>query len=238
MSEELVVGKPKAYFVTGTDTDAGKTVVTAGLLAAANTRGLTTAAIKPVAAGCEMMPDGLRNADALLLQRTASIALDYDEVNPVAFEPAIAPHIAAAQAGRRLAINQLTGLCRGVLMHRANLTLLEGAGGWRVPLGSHAFLSELPRELGLPVILVVGMRLGCLNHALLTAEAIARDGLQLAGWVANRVDPAMPCYDENVATLRDLFRAPCLGEVPHLPDPQPELVATYLDIEPLLAPAG
>jgi len=227
--------KPRTFFVTGTDTDAGKTVVTAGLLAAANARGLTTAAIKPVAAGCEMTPDGLRNADALLLQRTASIALDYDEVNPVALEPAMAPHIAAAQTGRRLALNQLTGLCRGVLMYRADLTLLEGAGGWRVPLGSQSFLSELPRELGLPVILVVGMRLGCLNHALLTAEAIAHDGLQLAGWVANRVDPEMAGYDENVATLRTLFRAPCLGEVPYLPDPQPELVATYLDLAPLLA---
>ncbi len=232
------VRRPLAFFVTGTDTDAGKTVVSAGLLAAANARGLSTAAIKPVAAGCERTADGLRNADALLLQRTASVALDYDEVNPVAFEPAIAPHIAAAQAGRRLVINQLAGLCRGVLMQRADLTLLEGAGGWRVPLGSQTFLSELPRELGLPVILVVGMRLGCLNHALLTAEAIARDGLRLAGWVANRVDPDMSCYAENVATLRALFHAPCLGEVPNLPDPQPELVATYIDPAPLLESTG
>ncbi len=230
------MAKPLAFFVTGTDTDAGKTVVSAGLLAAANARGLITAAIKPVAAGCETTPDGLRNADALLLQRTASLDLDYDEVNPVAFEPAIAPHLAAAQAGRRLSVAQLAGFCRAALMRRADLTLLEGAGGWRVPLGPTSFLSELPRELGLPVILVVGMRLGCLNHALLTAEAIARDGLQLAGWVANRIDPAMSCYDENVATLRALFRAPCLGEVPHLPEPQPELVATYLDLAPLFDP--
>lgn len=232
------MSRPHAFFVTGTDTDAGKTVVSAGLLAAANARGLTTAALKPVAAGCEMTADGLRNADALLLQRTASLALDYDEVNPVALEPAVAPHIAAAQAGRRLSLPQLVGFCRGTLMRRADMTLIEGAGGWRLPLGPQRFLSELPRELGLPVVLVVGMRLGCLNHALLTAEAIARDGLRLAGWVANQIDPAMACYEENVATLRALFRAPCLGEVPHLPDPCPQLVATYLDIEPLLAPTG
>ncbi len=223
------MGKPQAFFVTGTDTDVGKTVVTAGLLAAANARGLTTAALKPVAAGCEPTPEGLRNADALLLQRTASIALDYDEVNPIAFAPAIAPHIAAARAGRRLSLSQLVGFCRGPLMRRADLTLIEGAGGWRVPLGPQLLLSALPRELGLPVVLVVGMRLGCLNHALLTAEAIARDGLRLAGWVANRIDPAMSGYDDNVATLRALFRAPCLGEIPHLPDPRPALVATYLD---------
>jgi dethiobiotin synthetase len=228
--------RPAACFVTGTDTDVGKTVIGAGLLAAANARGLTTAAVKPVAAGCEPTPAGLRNGDALLLQRTASLELDYDEVNPVALAPAIAPHIAARQSGRRLTISQLAGLCRGVLMHRADLTLIEGAGGWRVPLSERELLSQLPRELNLPVVLVVGMRLGCISHALLTAEAIARDGLRIAGWVANSCVAGMSCYQENLATLRDLLAAPLLGEVPHLLAPEPEAVARHLDIEPLLLP--
>lgn len=229
--------RPAAFFVTGTDTDVGKTVIAAGLLAAANARGLSTAAVKPVAAGCEQTPEGLRNGDALLLQRTASLALDYDEVNPVALAPAIAPHIAARQSRRRVSVSQLAGLCRGVLMRRADLTLIEGAGGWRVPLSERELLSQLPRELSLPVVLVVGMRLGCISHALLTAEAIARDGLRLAGWVANSCVAGMSCYAENLATLRGLLSAPLLGEVPHLPAPTPEQVAGHLDIGPLLAPS-
>jgi dethiobiotin synthetase len=224
----------KAFFVTGTDTDVGKTIVSAGLLAAANAHGLTTAALKPVAAGCEEAPDGLRNSDALLLQQAMSQPLSYDEINPIALAPAIAPHIAAAQAGRRIQIAQLAGLCRGPLMSGAQFTLIEGAGGWRVPLNSREFLSGLAVELRLPVIMVVGMRLGCISHALLTAEAIARDGLTLAGWVANRCVEQMHCYDENVATIRDSLRAPCLGEVPFLAAPTPAAVAAYLDCAALL----
>jgi dethiobiotin synthetase len=229
----------KAFFVTGTDTDVGKTVISAGLLAAANARGLTTAALKPIAAGCEETPDGLRNSDALLLQQTMSLPLSYDEINPIALAPAIAPHIAALRANRRLSIAQLAGLCRGTLMSGAQFTLVEGAGGWRVPLNSREFLSALAVELRLPVILVVGMRLGCINHALLTAEAIARDGLTLAGWVANRCVADMSCYAENVATIRDALRAPCLGEVPFLAaqngaGPAPAMVANYLDCAPLV----
>lgn len=224
----------RAFFVTGTDTDVGKTVVTAGLLTAAAGLGLRTAAVKPVAAGCEATEAGLRNADALQLQAAATMRLDYVQVNPVALAPAIAPHLAAAQAGRRLAVAQLAGLCRGVLMERADLTLIEGAGGWRVPLSDRELMSGLARELGLPVVLVVGMRLGCLNHALLTAEAIMRDGLQLAGWVANRCVPTMPFCDENIATLRHWLPAPCLGEVPFLETPAAEVVAPHLDLAPLL----
>lgn len=223
-----------AYFVTGTDTDVGKTIIAAGLLAAANAKGFSTAAIKPVAAGCERTPEGLRNADALLLQRTMSLQLPYEQINPIAFEPAIAPHIAAQQAGLKLSASRLAGICRGVLLQRADLTLIEGAGGWRVPLSERELLSRLPAELGVPVIMVVGMRLGCINHALLTAEAIARDGRHLAGWVANRCVQAMSCYDENVATLKQFLRAPCLGEVPYLDKATPESVAVYLDVVPLI----
>jgi len=225
----------KTFFIAGTDTDAGKTVVTAGLLAAANNQGLKTIGLKPVSAGCEVTDDGLRNGDALLLQQTASIPLSYDQVNPVAFEPPIAPHIAAVQEGRQLSADRLAAYCRGTLMQPADFALIEGAGGWRVPLNQREMLSALPKQLGTDVILVVGMKLGCLNHALLTAEAIARDGLKLAGWVANRIDPDMNCYQENLDSLRGFFRAPLLGEVPHLGDPSPEKVADYLKIDHILA---
>lgn len=224
----------KAYFIAGTDTDVGKTLVAAGLLLAANAKGLSTAALKPVAAGCERTPDGLRNADALLLQRCMSVQMPYEQINPVALEAPIAPHIAAAQAGVRLSADRLAGLCRGVLMQRAGLTLVEGAGGWRVPLNNRELLSHLAVELRLPVVLVVGMRLGCINHALLTCEAIARDGLRLAGWVANRSQPDMSCYQENVEALRAMVPAPCLGEVPHLAAPSPEDVAVHLNCDPLV----
>lgn len=226
--------RARAYFVTGTDTDVGKTTIAAGLLVAANRRGLSTAALKPIAAGCERTPDGLRNADALLLQRTMSLPLSYDEINPIALESAIAPHLAAEQVGVRVSAMQLAGICRGVLMQRADLTLVEGAGGWRVPLNARELLSELPKVLGLPVIMVVGMRLGCINHALLTAEAIARDGLHLAGWVANSSSSDMTCLTENIATIKGYLRAPCLGEVPYLAQPSPEAVANFLNCEPLV----
>lgn len=224
----------KRFFIAGTDTDAGKTLITTGLLAAANRRGLRTIGLKPVAAGCERTPEGLRNADALLLQQTASVALSYEQVNPVALEPPIAPHIAAEQAGRVLSADRLAAYCRGALMQPADLVLIEGAGGWRVPLSPRESLARLPQLLELEVILVVGMKLGCLNHALLTAEAIARDGLRLAGWVANRIDPQMACADENLATLTRLFRAPLLGQVPWLPVPTAEAVADHLDLTSLL----
>lgn len=225
----------RCVFVTGTDTDVGKTIVTAGLLVAAHRRGLSTAAIKPVAAGCEETAAGLRNDDALKLAAAMSVTLPYEQINPVALKPAIAPHIAAAEAGRRLTVAQLAGVCRGVLNEQADLTLIEGAGGWRVPLSEREFLSGLARELELPVVLVVGMRLGCLSHALLTAEAIHRDGLRLAGWVANRCVPEMSRYDENLITLRRQLPAPCLGEIPWLEQPTAERAADHLDCGPLLA---
>lgn len=218
----------KKFFIAGTDTDVGKTVIAAGLLAAANAQGLQTVAIKPIAAGCEKTDDGLRNADALLLQKTMSRELPYTQINPVAFEEPIAPHIAADKAGKRLTVSQLAGYCRGALMSATDLTVVEGAGGWRVPLNRVETLANLASELSLPVILVVGVRLGCINHALLTAEAIRHDGLQLAGWVANHIDPSMPYAEENVETLTSLIDAPLLGSVPYLANPSPEEVASYL----------
>lgn len=223
-----------AIFVAGTDTDVGKTLVAAGLLQAANNQGLKTVAVKPIAAGCEQTEDGLRNADALLLQQTASLKISYEQVNPIALEPAIAPHIAAQQLGRRLDADRMAALCRGVMMQPADLVVIEGAGGWRVPLNSRQTLADLPKQLKVPVVLVIGMKLGCISHALLTVEAIVKDGLRLAGWVANRVDPDMSCYQENLDTLKGMLSAPLLGEIPMLEDTSPEAVARYLDIEPIV----
>ncbi len=218
----------KSYFITGTDTDAGKTLVVAALLEAANRQGARTGALKPVAAGVVQSDQGLCNDDALLLQQYSSQKLPYQQVNPVLFQEPIAPHIAAEREGKRITAERLVGFCRGAMMQPMELMLIEGAGGWRVPLNSNEYLSEIPRRLGTPVILVVGMRLGCLNHSLLTAEAIATDGLQLAGWVANQVDPDMGCYQENLLALKDRIRAPLLGEIPFMEAVSVEQAADHL----------
>lgn len=205
----------RAFFVTGTDTGVGKTYAACALLRAASAAGLSTLGLKPVAAGCEETDGGLRNEDALALMAASTVALPYAQVNPFALRAALAPHIAAAQEGRRLRSAQITGLVRGALMQgRADFTLVEGAGGWRVPLNENETLADVARELALPVLLVVGIRLGCINHALLTAEAIRHDGLRLAGWVANAIDPQMEAQQENIDTLRERLAAPLLGVVP------------------------
>lgn len=224
----------RRFFVTGTDTEIGKTTIAAGLLHAARGRGLSTAAVKPVAAGCQQTADGLRNDDALALQAECRPALAYELINPIALEAAIAPHIAAAEEGVALTMELLAGACLQVLDRNADLTLVEGAGGWRVPLNNQQTLADLAVDLRLPVIMVVGMRLGCINHALLTAEAIAASGLTLAGWVANHVDPQMSRPQENLQTLQQLLKAPCLGVVPWLPNASAAAVAAHLDIAPLV----
>jgi len=223
-----------AFFVTGTDTGVGKTLISAALLHAANAKGLSTAALKPIAAGCELTPEGLRNDDALMLQAAMNTPLAYEQINPIALAPAIAPHIAAENSQRRFSADRLVGFCRGVLMSRADFVIVEGAGGWRVPLNHRETLADLPKALSLPVILVVGMRLGCLNHALLTAEAIRRDGLPIAGWVANQIDPNMPEYEQNIATLERMLPTPCIGDIPFLNNPQATDIQKDLDIDKLL----
>ena len=217
----------QAFFITGTDTDAGKTSVAAGLLCAAKQQGCSTLAMKPVASGCDMSAEGLRNSDALALIAQSTVPLPYTQINPYAFAPAIAPHIAAQEAGVELSVADLYRTAQVILQQQADFTVIEGAGGWRVPISNTEFLSDFAIALQLPVILVVGVKLGCINHALLSAQAILNDGLELAGWVANVVDPNCARLAENLAILQQLMPAPCLAEVPHLSTPSAEYVAGY-----------
>ena len=224
----------QAFFITGTDTDAGKTSVAAGLLCAAKQQGCSTLAMKPVASGCEMTEQGLRNSDALALMAQSTVQLPYTQINPYAFAPAIAPHIAAQEAGVELSVADLHRAAQLVVQQQADFTLIEGAGGWRVPISNTEFLSDFAVALQLPVILVVGVKLGCINHALLSAQAILSDGLKLAGWVANVVDPHCARLAENLVTLRQLMPAPCLAEVPYLSTVSAECSAEYLQPVPRL----
>lgn len=223
-------------FVTGTDTGCGKTAISAGLMAVLQATGLRVLGMKPVASGCAPTPYGLRNADALALQQQGSRREPYERINPYAFAPPIAPHLAATEAG--VAID-LTAIVRayGALETKADLVVVEGVGGWRVPLGPDFSLSDLPAALELPVILVVGLKLGCLNHARLTAESIQSSDTRLIGWIGNQVDPGMLALDANLATLTALIDAPCLGVVPWLDHPEPAQVAAFLHTE-LLNPIG
>ncbi|MDO6823211.1 dethiobiotin synthase [Marinobacter sp. 1_MG-2023] len=224
----------KTFFVTGTDTGVGKTMVSATILEAAKAAGRRTLGMKPVASGCEKTPEGLRNEDALILQRVATESLAYDLVNPIALAPAIAPHVAAEQAGRVISADRLVGFCRGLQMRPADLLLIEGAGGWRVPLNERETYSAVPRALGVPVILVVALRLGCINQALLTAEAIRNDGLVLAGWVANHAESAaMSCEQETLDYLMKHIRAPCLGVMPWVKGAEPTTLSGCLGIDVL-----
>lgn len=225
----------KKFFVAGTDTDVGKTFVSTALILKANAQGLRTMGLKPIAAGCDETAEGLRNDDAVQLQRASSQKMPYAQVNPIALKAAVAPHIAAQMEDKRLSVERTMGFVRGSLLMPSDLCLVEGAGGWRVPLNTSETLANLPKALNLPVVLVVGVRLGCINHALLTAEAIARDGLEIAGWVANIVDPAMAALDENIATLRTLLPGSCLGVVPFMPEADPAMALEHLDLAPLLA---
>lgn len=219
----------KNYFLTGTDTDCGKTLVASALLYCASQSGLRSLGLKPIAAGAELISGTLQNDDALLLMQYSSVTLPYAQVNPVIFKEAIAPHIAAEKNGRAVTINQLEGFVRGALMTPADFRLIEGAGGWLVPVNRREPLSDLPKRLKTPVIVVIGMKLGCINHAMLTISAISRDGLPIAGWVANHIDADMQCFDENLSTLQQIIPAPCLGVIPFLADENRiEAAAKYL----------
>ena len=205
----------QAFFVTGTDTEVGKTYVSAMFLKAAVMAGKRAIGYKPVAAGCEWQTGQWQNEDARALQQASNVELTLKEVNPVALEPAIAPHIAAELAGESISEGVIKGGFDNLLSRQADVLLMEGAGGWRLPIGNQRFLSDVVKALQLDVIIVVGMRLGCLNHALLTAEAVKADGLNIKGWVANTLTPDMPYFNENLATLEQLMPAPRLATIPY-----------------------
>ena len=221
------------FFITGTDTGVGKTLVTAALLRALREAGHRVAGMKPVAAGAMAGPEGAANEDALLLQAESSQRHPYALVNPWLFEPAIAPHIAAAEAGATIDVARIVE-AHAQLQRGADVVLAEGAGGFLVPLDAKRSMAELPERLGMDVILVVGLRLGCLNHALLTAEAIAARGLALAGWVGNHIDPGFARMRSNLDTLEARIAAPCLGIVPHMPEPDVATAAANLGETPRL----
>jgi len=216
------------YFITGTDTEIGKTFTTCALLHHAGQSGLRAVGYKPVAAGAEPHADGLANEDALALQVAGSPDFTLQEINPICLASPIAPHIAAAEEGVRLDIADMQ---RGYqhLAARADLVLVEGVGGFCVPLDDAHDTADLAQALALPVLLVVGMRLGCINHALLTAEAIRARGLALAGWYANTPRSEMPRLAENLQALRQRISAPLLGVIPHLPQ-GPAAAATLVQL--------
>jgi dethiobiotin synthetase len=220
-------------FVTGTDTGVGKTEISLGLMAALQQRGLSVLGMKPVASDGRVGEHGLRCEDAVRLRDQGSVTAPYESVNPYAFEPPIAPHIAAGEAGVEVELSRIREAYRE-LSEQADWVVVEGVGGWLVPLGPSLAVCDLPRALDIPVVLVIGLRLGCLNHSLLTVEAIRSHGLRLAGWVANLMDPEMLARDRNIATLAALIDAPCLGVVAWLQQPRPELVAAHLTVDPLL----
>lgn len=224
------------YFVTGTDTEVGKTVASCALLQAANLRGLRSAGYKPVASGSEMTPDGLRNSDALALQRHSSLLLTYQAVNPYTFAEPTSPHIVSADLNQPIEAEMMSAGLRQ-LEQQADWLLVEGAGGWFTPLSPTLTFADWATSERLPVILVVGVKLGCINHAMLTAQAVQQAGLRLAGWIANDVVKPGKRHQEYMATLQRVLPAPLIGEIPWLAD-APETAATghHLDLS-VLTPA-
>ncbi len=214
-------------FVTGTDTGVGKTRIATALCKAFVAEGRRVAAMKPVASGCEATSLGLRNEDATSLQAAMNVPASYEDVNPYAFAPAVAPHIAAVEAGLAIDFERLDGHYER-LAGKSDVTIVEGAGGWLVPLGPGQTFADLAERWRLDVILVVGMRLGCLNHALLTVESVHRRGLRLAGWIANGIDPAFARHEENHETLRAMIAAPCLCALPYEPVAKMDVIANKL----------
>ena len=227
------------YFVAGTDTGVGKTFASCVMLKAAEKKSLRTLALKPVSAGCDLiaLSNGKtqwQNEDALALMKTMTVKLPYAQVNPIALEVPASPHISAALENKLVRADRIVGYCRGALMTPADFVLIEGAGGWRVPISPSETMADIAKQLDVKVILVVALRLGCLNHAFLTAEAIKRDGLELAGWVGNTLQQSeMSFQQENVATLVSALGAPCLGILPYDEEAQPENLIQYIDLSVL-----
>lgn len=216
-----------AFYVTGTDTGIGKTIASTALLHALRARGQRAVGMKPVASGCTREADGWRNEDALALQEASKPRPRYDDLNPYALPLPLAPELAAADAGVQLELAPIAAAFER-LRAQADVVVVEGVGGWAAPLSATLDQADLARALRLPVVLVVGLRLGCLNHARLSAAAIAADGLQCIGWIGNEIDPAMERIDDNMAMLRARLPMPCWGRLPYRPQPQAEQLAAEL----------
>jgi dethiobiotin synthetase len=208
-----------AYFITGTDTDVGKTYIASALIKHFCKQGLLTVGMKPVAAGAELVNGRLLNSDVTELIKAGNMDADLALINPYVFPPAIAPHIAAEQAGVSVSLDNIQQAF-DVLQAKADVVVVEGAGGFRVPINHEQTMADLVVKLNLPVIMVVGVRLGCINHALMTAGSIRAVGLNLVGWVANRIDPNMPAIEENILTLKAMLKAPCVADVAWGEEPQ------------------
>lgn len=217
------------FFITGTDTGVGKTAITCALLNLLAGQGQEVVGMKPVAAGCEMTSDGMQCEDVVQLQAHSNVMAPQDLVNPYSFAPSIAPHIAAEQVNVEISLEHILVNFK-LLQKIADSVLVEGVGGFMVPLNANQTTADLAVRLAMPVIMVVGMRLGCISHALLTAQAISHAGLHLAGWVANQIDPAMQAAASNLDTLKARINAPLLGVVPYCAKPDSDYISSFLDI--------
>jgi dethiobiotin synthetase len=216
-------------YVTGTDTGIGKTLASSALLYALRDLGMRAVGMKPVASGCEATPDGWRNEDALALLAASDPTPAYADVNPYALPLPLAPELAARDAGVEVALAPLLA-AHSRLRSQAESVVVEGVGGWDAPLSASLRQADLVRALSLPVVLVVGLRLGCLNHAILSARAIAADGCRLVGWIGNAIDPDMACREEHRAMLQARLAAPCLGWLPHAGRADPRAFSRYLTL--------
>ena len=220
----------QGYFITGTDTGIGKTWSTLALMQYFKNQGKTVLGMKPIASGCHTVDGCVRNEDALLLQKHASVSLPYQDVNPYAFAPPVSPHIAAEQAGVEIELEQITQLYKR-LKKQADIVLVEGVGGWLVPLNANQDIADLAEKLNLPVIVVVGMRLGCINQARMTFSALQKTGVKCQGWIASCVEQDMLMLDENIQTLCQSTEFPLLAVLPYLEKFNPESLAEKINLQ-------
>ncbi|MYM58217.1 ATP-dependent dethiobiotin synthetase BioD [Vibrio sp. OCN044] len=221
-----------AFFIAGTDTDVGKTVASTAILNALAQKEVKTIGYKPVAAGSQETELGFRNSDALYLQKASTVETEYEDINPYPLELPTSPHIAAQREGVDIQYSVLSDKL-SIHKEKADFVLVEGAGGWRVPVSGEECLSSWVQQEKLPVILVVGIKLGCLSHAMLTLDAIEADGLEVIGWVANRINPGTEHYADIIAMLENKISAPKLGEIPYIPSIKQKNLAQYLDVSTL-----
>ncbi|WP_413110487.1 dethiobiotin synthase [Thaumasiovibrio sp. DFM-14] len=217
-----------AFFVAGTDTEVGKTVCSRAIIQAAVAAGVNIAGFKPVASGSQLTPVGTRNTDALYLLDAANVEMSYEEVNPYPLVEAASPHLAARKEGVSIDFDVIDTAFENA-KSKAEVVLVEGAGGWRVPVADDKYLSEWVQHQQLPVILVVGVKLGCMSHAILTAEAIERDGLKVVGWVANRINPGLDNYADVIRLLEAKLPGNKLGEIPYMPGITKRDLSKYID---------